>query len=94
MSCREYGHLISNCTRDPNLKTVAMAQYENELQRIIKLKDFRKLYADTAVQTTRMLKKTVMIPIKHDDDGKVLEQTQTSHPFMRGVMEFDDYNYN
>lgn len=73
MSCREYGHLISNCTRDPNLKTVAMAQYENDMQRIVKLKDFRKLYADTAVQTTRMLKKTVMIPIKHDDEGKVHE---------------------
>ena len=49
MSCREYGHLISNCTRDPNLKTVAMAQYENDMRRIVKLKDFRKLYADTAV---------------------------------------------
>ena len=41
-----------------------------------------------------MLKKSVMIPLKHDDDGKAIEQANISHPFMRGVMEFDDYNYN
>jgi hypothetical protein len=41
-----------------------------------------------------MLKKSVMIPLKHDDDGKALEQANINHPFMRGVMEFDDYNYN
>jgi len=41
-----------------------------------------------------MLKKSVMIPLKHDDDGKAIEHANISHPFMRGVMEFDDYNYN
>jgi hypothetical protein len=57
------------------------------------MKDYRKLYADTIVQTTHMLKKSVMIPLKHDEDGKTTEQTNINHPFMRGVMEFDDFNY-
>lgn len=35
-----------------------------------------------------------MIPLKHDEDGKAIEATNISHPFMRGIMEFDDYNYN
>jgi hypothetical protein len=35
-----------------------------------------------------------MMPIKHDDGGKVLESSQRSLPYMRGVTEFDDYNYH
>lgn len=34
-----------------------------------------------------------MIPIKYDDDGNVEEVAHAYNPFMRGVMEFDDYNY-
>mmetsp|Transcript_15989 Transcript_15989/g.21708 ORF Transcript_15989/g.21708 Transcript_15989/m.21708 type:complete len:86 (+) Transcript_15989:913-1170(+) len=55
--------------------------------------DFRKLFADSIVQTTHLLKKSVMIPIKYDDEGNVEENVQAYNPFMRGVMEFDDYNY-
>ena len=40
-----------------------------------------------------MLKKSVMIPIKYDDEGNVEEVAHAYNPFMRGVMEFDDYNY-
>jgi hypothetical protein len=35
-----------------------------------------------------------MIPIKFDDDGNLEEVTHAYNPFMRGVMEFDDYNYS
>lgn len=35
-----------------------------------------------------------MIPLKFDDNGKATEAANISHPFMRGIMEFDDYNYN
>jgi len=56
------------------------------------MKDFRKLFADSMVQTTHLLKKSVMIPIKYDDDGNV-DEADAYNPFMRGVMEFDDYNY-
>jgi hypothetical protein len=34
-----------------------------------------------------------MIPINYDHDGKLIEVNKVDHPFMRGVMEFDDYNY-
>jgi len=33
-----------------------------------------------------------MIPMKYDEDGN-LEEVDAYNPFMRGVMEFDDYNY-
>ena len=59
----------------------------------MKMKDFRKLYADSVVQTTHMLKKAVMIPVKHDDDGQLEDVANAYNPFKRGVMEFDDYNY-
>ena len=57
------------------------------------MKDFRKLYADSVVQTTHLLKKSVMVPIRYDDDDQLEEMGHAYNPFMRGVMEFDDYNY-
>ena len=57
------------------------------------MREFRKLYADTVIQTTHFLKKSIMIPIKTDDEGHSSDHQNHYHPFMRGVMEFDDYNY-
>ena len=57
---------MSECERDPNLRTNASA--ESEYERIVKLKDYRRLFADTLVQTTEMLKKQVAIPIKYEED--------------------------
>jgi len=35
-----------------------------------------------------------MIPVEHDEDtGHGVEYEYSSHPFMRGIMGFDDYNY-
>lgn len=39
--------MINDCTRDPNIKTGAKA--DAEFDRIQKMKDFRKLYADSIV---------------------------------------------
>ena len=89
--CKQMGHTIADCTRDPNIKTGVKA--EVEFERIQKMKDFRKLYADSIVQTTHLLKKAVMIPIKYDEEGNQEEVAHAYNPFMRGVMEFDDYNY-
>lgn len=33
-----------------------------------------------------------MIPMKYDEEGN-LEEIDAYNPFMRGIMEFDDYNY-
>jgi len=33
------------------------------------------------------------VPLKVDDDGYHTEPGNTEHPFMRGIMQFDDYNY-
>ena len=88
--CKTIGHSIEDCTRDPNIKTLAKA--DEEFERIARMKDFRKLFADSIVQTTHLLKKSVMIPMKYDDDENLIE-VDAYNPFMRGVMEFDDYNY-
>jgi hypothetical protein len=45
------------------------------------------------VNTTHFIKKSVMVPLKVDDDGYHTEPGNTEHPFMRGIMQFDDYNY-
>ena len=90
--CKEIGHSIDQCTRDPNFKTNQAANAE--IDRIVKIKDFRKLHADTVVSTTHFIKKSVMVPINEDNDGNLVSNDQnTSHPFMRGIMQFDDYNY-
>ena len=89
--CKEIGHTVADCMRDPNIRTGVKADVE--FDRIQKMKDYRKLFADSVVQTTHLLKKSVMIPIKYDDDGNIEEVTNAYNPFMRGVMEFDDYNY-
>ncbi len=34
-----------------------------------------------------------MVPYNSDEDGKLIEPSNTDHPFMRGIMNFDDYNY-
>ena len=91
LSCKEIGHSVEECTRDPNMKTNAKA--EEEFERIQKMKDYRKLFADSIVQTTSMLKRSVMIPIVVDSEEQIQEVTHAYNPFMRGVMEFDDYNY-
>ena len=45
--CKEKGHTIVDCPRDPNLRTGQPT--DNEHQRIQKIKDFRKLFGDTLV---------------------------------------------
>ena len=40
-----------------------------------------------------MLKKSVMIPIKYDEEDQLIEVPNAYNMFKRGVMEFDDYNY-
>ena len=35
-----------------------------------------------------------MVPIKIDENGKPKEPEYSDHPFMRGIMNFDDYSYS
>ena len=41
-SCKEMGHSIEKCPRDPNIRTRELV--DNEMRRIAKQKDFRKLF--------------------------------------------------
>ena len=65
--CREIGHSMENCQRDPNFKT--LANMTTDAGRISKINDFKKLFADTLINTTHFIKKAVMIPVEFDDDG-------------------------
>ena len=79
LCCKELGHRIDQCIRDPNYKT-----YEDVCAgdlRIKKIKDFRKLHADTLVNTTHMIKKAVMLPIETDEDGLPHEKEHVGNPF-------------
>ena len=89
MCCKEIGHTIENCPRDPNIKT--KVEPELDYERIQRIKDYRKLFADTAVLTTHMLKKCVLIPYKMSNKE---EDAYQQHPFKRGAMKFDDFNYH
>jgi hypothetical protein len=35
-----------------------------------------------------------MVPLSLDEDEQLVPPQNTQHPFMRGIMNFDDYNYN
>jgi hypothetical protein len=98
------GHTIDNCSRDPNLKT--KEDVNDDFARINLMKDCKKLFADTAVTTTLLLKKCVRVPkleLKDDamhPDGLTFNDfnretaMQFTKPFQRGAMSFDDYNYD
>lgn len=34
-----------------------------------------------------------MVPVAQDEEGKTVDPDNIQHPFMRGIMNFDDYNY-
>jgi hypothetical protein len=61
--------------------------------RLKTIKDHKKLYGDTIVNTTHFIKKSVMVPLQTDEEGIQVEPQNQEHPFMRGIMSFDDYNY-
>lgn len=70
--CKELGHVIEKCPRDPNFRTLASGDLEQK--RINQISEFRKLHADTVVNTTHFIKKSVMIPLGQDEDGTCYEQ--------------------
>lgn len=85
------GHSIEKCSKDPNYKTNTLIEEDTErLQQIVGSK---KLFSDTTVNTTHFIKKSVMVPIKATLAGPEMPENQ-NHPFMRGIMQFDDYNYS
>lgn len=77
---------------DPNFLT-KWEDVDFDQERINKIEGFKKLFAESQVNTTLFIKKAVMVPIKAARDGKLFEPRNAKHPFMRGIMNFDDYNY-
>jgi len=67
--CKEMGHKIDECPRDPNLKT--RCDENVDFERIQKIKDFRKLFSDTAVTTTHFLKKCAKVRKVYGPDNEL-----------------------
>eukprot|EP00347_Sterkiella_histriomuscorum_P024062 403332433 len=102
LCCKELGHRMELCPRDPNIRTAA--EPEEDIERISRIKDFRRLFQDTMVLTTHFLKRCVKIPrvkikgqtqTENMDNSRILEQLEKMkvNPFKRGAMRFEDYNY-
>ena len=60
MCCKQIGHGIDDCPRDPNFKTRENAV--TDFERIAKILDYKKYFTDTLAETTRMMKKCVLQP--------------------------------
>ena len=46
------------------------ADLGQDQERLAKIKDFRKLHADTTINTTHFIKKAVMVPLDLDEEGQ------------------------
>ena len=81
LCCKEKGHNIDECLRDPNIRTQQDVLLEEK--RIAKSKSFRKLLSDSLGMTSRLFK------------GLIRRQAGTNdlNPFSKGAMSFDDYSY-
>lgn len=53
----------------------------------------KKTSGDTLIRTAQFIKKSVMVPITLRNDQELEQPKRLNQPFMRGIMEFDDYNY-
>ena len=105
MCCKELGHAIKDCPRDPNLRSKGDAEMVNsDYQRILKIKENKKFFVDTAVTTTHFLKKCIKVrKLEYGTDSKegltaqqIMQRLKEyeHNKFQRGAMMFEDFNYN
>ena len=73
--CKELGHSISNCTKDPNI--ITFGDLEEESERIQSIKHTRRMHVDAAVSTTHFIKKSVLVPIQEVNEGIYKEPKNT-----------------
>lgn len=77
--CKEIGHSLKDCPQDPNFRT--NHSIFEEYSRVEGLKDIViKKYAGDIMKKTEKLFKSVIT-------------TRDKSPFKRGILLFDDYNY-
>lgn len=81
---------MEQCPRDPNFKT--NVDLEEETERMQRIKDYRTLFSDTMITTTHFLKRCIKVP-KTDENTQEQKKFKEA-PFKRGIMKFEDYNYN
>jgi hypothetical protein len=108
MCCKELGHAIKDCPRDPNLRSRGDSEMINgDYQRILKIKENKKFFVDTAVTTTHFLKKCIKVRKFEEITGEANAQggltrvqilqkykDYEANKFQRGAMMFEDFNYH
>ena len=58
MCCKELGHRVTECPKDPNLKTSKSAEEEND--RVVRIREYRKLCSDNIFITTQILSRCML----------------------------------
>ena len=102
--CKKFGHFAQDCPLDPNIKT--LEDPSNAMDRIIHIKDsVNDHFADGQVRTVQFLKTCAKIPNVVDKHGELpkgideqkavyIQENSHTNAFMRGAMQFEDYNYH
>lgn len=94
---------MNECQRDPNIKT--KEDPRDDIRRILQIRDYKKLFVDTAVTTTHFLKNCVRVRkftelsnseklmemSEGDVKNQLLKENQTA--CKRGAMNFEDFCY-
>lgn len=104
LCCKEKGHTTNTCSRDPNIKTKEDPDHAMVRIMSIPVNHSKKLFAETQVTTTHFLKSCVKVPkmslqqhqLQQARTSKELKEQskQTQNVFKRGIMNFEDYNYD
>lgn len=100
MCCKELGHKIEDCHRDPNFKT--KLDPKEEAERIMEIKESKTIFAETVIRTTHFLKKCAKVAKVYEHELEKPEQQakatlqllKNENVFNRGAMHFEDYNYD
>ena len=69
MCCKEIGHNISDCPRDPNIRTKVGKMAQDDFDRIQKIRDNRVCFIDTMITTTHLLKRCIKVQKPNPKDG-------------------------
>ena len=77
--CKQKGHLIENCPRDPNIVTLRdKDEIEKDSKRLERVKEYTKKFGETQITTTQMMKTLVKVPVIHqkfDNHGRLTQNT-------------------
>ena len=92
MCCKELGHAIKDCPRDPNLRSKGDVEMVNDdYQRILKIKENKKFFVDTAITTTHFLKKC--IKVRKPEVNAEAKESETAQMVQQKFKEYESNKF-